>query len=488
MKENELDYSALLDVLALAAQPPEDEVELDLPALLHCLCRHVWAILACFVAGAFLAFGATCVFIKPKYTATGELYLVSASNAASVELSDLQLGSSLVSDYQELLLSRLLLEDVLDSLSLEMSTGELAKMLSIENPVGSHVLKICAVSANPQQAADIANEMLRQAVIYLPRIMEIPTPNVIHDAAVPIKKSSPSYSANTAAGAMAAALACCLALTVRFIAGGRVATPEDVRRCLGRRPLAVLPEEAAASHAGTKPEAARSRRSKKKAAAPLAVRALPEPSAGMAQALDQLRTSLGFCGERVRVVLVTSSVSGEGKSFVAAQLWRSMARAGLRTLLIDCDLRGEGAQARYGLEDARGAVGLAHCLAGRAKPAEAIHKTNVPGGWLLPLAAPAANPALLLEGPRLAELLAFCRQNYDYVLVDTAPLDGAAETLLAARCCDGALVVAQSGRNRYRQLEKSLALLEQAGCPLLGLVLNRAGAKRRPGKDRGTAA
>lgn len=478
MKYNEVDHAALLDALALAAQPAEDEVELDLPGLFRCLRAHIWIILACFVAGAFAAFSATCLLLKPKYTATSELYLVSASNAASVELSDLQLGSSLVSDYQELLLSRLLLEDVARSLSLEMSTDELADMLAIENPAGSHVLKIRATSPNPQQAADIANEMLRQAVLYLPRIMEIPTPNIIHDAAVPTKKSSPSYSVNTAMGAVLAALVCCCVLAVRFIAGDKVTTPDDVQRYFGRRPLAVLPEGAAAPQKGAGPAPARRRRGRQ-SAAPVTVRALPEPSAALAEALDRLRVSLCFCGEDVRAVAVTSSLPGEGRSFVAAQLWRSMAQAGLRTLLIDCDLRGEGAQAKYGLDSAEGTTGLVHCLTGRAKPADAIRKTNVPNGFLLPVAVPVADPALLLEGPRLAGLLADCRQSFDYILVDTAPLDGPADALRVAGCCDGALLVTQSGRTPHRAAEEALHLLECTGRPVLGIVLNRAPVRRR---------
>lgn len=482
MKNNESDYAALLEALALAAQPPEDEVELDLPALFHHLRCRIWVILACFVAGAFAAFGATYLFVKPQYKATGELYLVSASNAASVELSDLQLGSSLVSDYQELLLSRLLLEDVVRNLSLEMNTDTLASMLSVENPAGSHVLKISATGTNPQQAADIANEMLRQAVIYLPRIMEIPVPNVIHDAAVPRKKASPSYSWNTAAGAALAALACCFVLAVRFMTDGRVTTPEDAARYFGRRPLAVLPAEAAPKRGGPQPENAPGRKRERKRAAGQAVQAvctLPELSAEGEKALDRLRVSLRLCGEEMRVVLVTSSAPGEGKSFVAAHLWRSMARAGRRTLLIDCDLRGEGTPAKYGLEGPGGAAGLAHCLAGRAKPEEAICKTDLLNGWLLPSAAPAANPAQLLEGPRLAELLAFCRQNFDFVVVDAPPLDGAADALRAAGCCDGALLVIHSGRTQHPLVEESVEMLERTGRPLLGFVLNRADVRRR---------
>lgn len=454
MKNNEMDCAALLEALAQAA-PPQEETVLDLRGLFRCLRARLWVILACFVAGAVLAFGATYCLLKPQYKATGELYLVSPSNAASVELTDLQLSSSLVSDYQELLCSRLLLEDVLRGLSLDMTADELADSLRIENPSGSHVLRISAFSANPQQAADIANEMLRQAVLYLPRIMEIPEPNVIHHASVPTQKDSPSYSRNTAAGAFLGALAGCCALALRFILRDTITSPELLARYFGMRPLVTLP-------AGGRGLPAR--RGQKAAAAPgCAPEALP---AGTAKAVERLRVSLRSSGAG-RVIAVASSLPGDGKSFVAAQLWRSMAQAGLRVLLLDGDLRGECAAGKSG------AAGLAPCLAGRIKPADAIRKTDVPNGWLLP-AAPAEDPARLLEGQRLDELAAYCRQNFDAVLVDTPALDTAADALRLAGCCDGILLVVRSGRTPRRQLADTLYLLERIGKPLLGVVLNEA--------------
>lgn len=105
------------------------------------------------------------------------MYVVSASNNSIVNLTDLQIGTQLTADYQELLLSRPLLESVIDNLDLEMTPSALEGEISVSNTSGTRIMTITVTDADPEQAADIANEVIRQAKIYLPKIMETETPN-----------------------------------------------------------------------------------------------------------------------------------------------------------------------------------------------------------------------------------------------------------------------------------------------------------------------
>ena len=95
-----------------------------------------------------------------------------------VNLTDLQIGAQLTADYQELMLSRPLLEDVIKNLELTsgegqpMSTSALSNMITISNTADTRILKVTVTSPDPQESADIANELIVQACIYLPQIME----------------------------------------------------------------------------------------------------------------------------------------------------------------------------------------------------------------------------------------------------------------------------------------------------------------------------
>ena len=229
-------------------QRPGAEDEIDLVELFYLLWGHAWQIILCLVVGAGIAFGVTKFLITPKYEATSSIYIVSASNNSVVNLTDLQIGAQLTADYQELILSRPLLEDVIENLKLTnaegepMSTKALSDMIKITNTDDTRILKVTVTSPDPQDAADIANELIDQACIYLPQIMETEEPNLVEEAIPPTQKSSPSTAKNVMlAGLLGACLACGV-LMVRYLMNDTFVTPDDVVKYLGVQPLAVIPE------------------------------------------------------------------------------------------------------------------------------------------------------------------------------------------------------------------------------------------------------
>ena len=249
-----------------------EEREIDLIELFYLLWEHALQIVGCILTGCVLAFVGTYFLITPQYQATAKMYVVSASNNSIVNLSDLQLGSQLTADYQELLLSRTLLRDVIDTLELDVLSDlksvvdtikeeiglenlfdeqeteqkndweELMENISIENPIDTRILSITVTYPDPQLAAQIVNEIAYQAVEYLPDIMESPAPNIYEEATVPTQKSSPSYKINTVVGGFLFALIYCSILMGKYFIKDTFETPEDVTRFFGIQPLAVVPE------------------------------------------------------------------------------------------------------------------------------------------------------------------------------------------------------------------------------------------------------
>ena len=219
------------------------ENQVDLVDLFYLLWGHIWVILGCLAAGAAAALLITRFFITPLYEATSSLYVVSASNNSVVNLTDLQIGSQLTADYQELMRSRPLLEDVISRLSLEgMTVQDLEKQIRITNTSDTRILKVTASSPDPQQAADIANQLVSLAREYLPRIMETQEPNLVEEAVVPTRKASPSYLYNLVLGGILGAAVCCGVLVGRRLLNDTLVTPEDMARCFGVEPLATIPE------------------------------------------------------------------------------------------------------------------------------------------------------------------------------------------------------------------------------------------------------
>ena len=214
----------------------------------------------------------------------------------------------------------------------------------------------------------------------------------------------------------------------------------------------------------------------------LLIRNMPELPFAMTEALNQFRVNLSFCGEEVRVIMMTSSLPNEGKSFLAIQLWKMIAELGSPTLFIDCDLRNSELRTKYAVSSTEKIVGAAHYLAGQADLSDVIYQTNIRNGYMIPVTSAIANPTILLEGPRFGRMVENSAKMFQYVLIDTPPLGSVADALNIATHCDGTVLVVRSASTPRKLVDDSVQLLKRTETPLLGIVLNRANVN---GKSNG---
>lgn len=220
----------------------ESEDVIDLVDLFYMFYQNLWKIILCMVIGGVIAFGYTKVMIPSTYTATSKIYVVSASDNSVIDLSDLQIGSQLTSDYQELLVTRPVLQDVIKNLNLDTDYKTLANKISVSNTADTRILTINVTTTNAKESCDIANELVEQAMIYLPKVMETEEPNLVESAIVPESAAGPSYSKNTLLGMLVGAVLMAGYLTVRYLMNDAVVTSEDVMRYYGTLPLGAIPE------------------------------------------------------------------------------------------------------------------------------------------------------------------------------------------------------------------------------------------------------
>lgn len=205
---------------------------------------------------------------------------------------------------------------------------------------------------------------------------------------------------------------------------------------------------------------------------------MPQLPFDISEALNQLRVNLGFSGENIKTIMVTSTAPNEGKSFICMNLWKMMADLGMKTLLIDCDLRNSEIRTKYGVSG-QNLVGVAHYLSGKVDFQEVIYQTNIPNGFMIPLVTNIANPTILLEGKRFKNMIDSCAKVFDYVIIDTPPLGNVADALNIASHCDGSLLVVGSGVVPRKMVENSVQMLRRTDTALLGMVLNRVQVDRK---------
>ncbi len=219
-----------------------DEMEIDLLEVFYYLkARAVWLILA-FVVGAVIAGFCTMAFITPKYQATSKVYMVSSTSGSVVDLTDLNIGTSLSQDYVELMKIRPVFEDVIEDLDLEYDYDELLGMTEIGTVGDTRLMKITVTSIDPVEARDVANALAKQAVTYVPKVMAVTKPRIAEKAITPEHKSSPSLSKNTLIGGLALFVVLAAIFVVQLLMDDTFKSAEDVEKMLGVMPLTVIPE------------------------------------------------------------------------------------------------------------------------------------------------------------------------------------------------------------------------------------------------------
>lgn len=204
----------------------------------------------------------------------------------------------------------------------------------------------------------------------------------------------------------------------------------------------------------------------------------PKLPYAMEEAINRLRINVSFFGDDIRKIMIVSSEPDEGKSLIAVNLWRQMARAQERSILVDTDMRRSILVDTYQIsrEDGQELWGLTHYLSNYQDIGDCILTTGLKNGDILPNVNNVVNPSMLLESSRFSSLLDMLAKEYRYVFLDVPPLGLVSDGERIGHLCDGAILVVRGGVTPKSVIRNSMAQLERAGCPLLGIVLNRVGA------------
>ncbi|MFH0788474.1 MAG: polysaccharide biosynthesis tyrosine autokinase [Pseudomonadota bacterium] len=198
---------------------------------------------------------------------------------------------------------------------------------------------------------------------------------------------------------------------------------------------------------------------------------LNDPRSSSSEAYRGLRTSILFStpGHSPRSFLITSAGPKEGKTITCANMAVTMAQAGQKVLLMDCDMRRPRLHKIFNCEKDRG---ISHVLIGEVDWRRLKISTNIPNLDLLPSGPIPPNPAELLGSDRMKALLAEVTKEYDRVIIDSPPVVAVTDSILLSRFVEGVVVVIQTGVTTRDVLSNSIRQLKDVQAHILGVVLN----------------
>ena len=189
------------------------------------------------------------------------------------------------------------------------------------------------------------------------------------------------------------------------------------------------------------------------------------------EAIKTLRANIQFSGNKVKVIMFTSSLPDEGKSDISFAVAEAFSQIGKKTLVIDADIRKSVLATRYNIH--QDLNGLSQYLSGQKEFGEVLYNTDNPNLDVIFSGPYSPNPAELLEEELFESLVRSMRNTYDYVIIDTPPMANLIDGAVVAKHCDGAVIVIESGAVSYKLVQKVKAQIETTGCRILGAVLNK---------------
>jgi succinoglycan biosynthesis transport protein ExoP len=255
-----------------------------------------------------------------------------------------------------------------------------------------------------------------------------------------------------------------LALLLECIRSG-VKTDTEIEQSFGRPVVGIIPLVPQRKSQGT-------------AYRRVLGRIVDEPLSHFSEVVHAMRISLELSSANPKVILITSALPAEGKSTAAMLLAASSASTGKRTLLLDCDLRQQSTSEVF---RNKRQPGLSELLRGTAELMDVITRDLATKTYLIPAGSMVPNSADLLMSQPMSDLIAELRNEFDYIVIDTAPLLPVIDALALATVADKILVIVEWGHTRRAAISEAFKVLRPQVHRVAGIVLNKVDLKQLRG-------
>lgn len=399
------------------------------------------------------------VFKTPKYTTNTTVVLVKDENNTTIgndtiNQSDITLNQKLVATYREIVKSKLVLEQVIDKLNLNYSYEDLYSEVRVSAVEETEILKISVTDADSKLAADIANKIATVFETEITKIYKLNNVSVIDKAVVSEEPSNNTLIRDVILALFLAIAGTSGIIFVIYYFDDTLRNTENAESELEMPVIAKVFKDTNDNE--------------------LIVE--KKPKAVTSENIRTLRANLQFSSvdSDLKTILITSTLPGEGKSYITSNLAISFAQAGKRVLIIDCDLR-KGRQHKIFRLSSR--KGLSNLLISDKKFEEFISETRIDNLYVIPRGVVPPNPSELLGSKKNVQLLEILKRNFDIIILDGAPVTGLSDSIILSSLVDKVILVSSLNHTPKTELKNTKKSLENVGANIAGLVINNVNTK-----------
>ena len=401
---------------------------------------------------------------KPLYTTYTTIILTKSNETqtgTTITQNDILLNQKLVETYSKIIKSKLVLEQVISETGVTYTAEELSENVSVEAYENTEMLKISVTDQDPELAANIANSIAQVFSGEIAKIYQINNISVVDVAVTPEEVSNNTLKRDLLIALFISIFGTIGVVFVVYYFDDTVKLTDNLEEEIGMPVVAKVFKSDIGSKNNRKVE----------------LLAQKYPKSVVSESIKTLRTNLQFSSvdEDIKTILITSSIPGEGKSFISANLAISFAQTDKKVLIVDCDMR-KGRQHRiFKLSNSKGLSNL--LIDDMTNLKDYINKTSVPGVHVITRGTVPPNPSELLNSKKNADLLRVLKAKYDVIIYDGVPCNGLPDSIIMSKLVDKVLIVSSDSMTPKSVLESTKKQLESVNAPIAGDVLNNVNRK-----------
>lgn len=401
---------------------------------------------------------------KPLYTTYTTIILTKSNETqtgTTITQNDILLNQKLVETYSKIIKSKLVLEQVISETGVTYTAEELSENVSVEAYENTEMLKISVTDQDPELAANIANSIAQVFSGEIAKIYQINNISVVDVAVTPEEVSNNTLKRDLLIALFISIFGTIGVVFVVYYFDDTVKLTDNLEEEIGMPVVAKVFKSDIGSKNNRKVE----------------LLAQKYPKSVVSESIKTLRTNLQFSSvdEDIKTILITSSIPGEGKSFISANLAISFAQTDKKVLIVDCDMR-KGRQHRiFKLSNSKGLSNL--LIDDMTNYKDYINKTSVDGVSVITRGTVPPNPSELLNSKKNADLIRILKAKYDVIIYDGVPCNGLPDSIIMSKLVDKVLIVSSDSMTPKSVLESTKKQLESVNAPVAGDVLNNVNRK-----------
>ncbi len=417
-------------------------------------------LVCCLIGGIYTKF-----LTIPMYKSSTTVILGSNQEGTGITQSDISINNNLVSTYAEIIKSRRVLEQVQKELNESYTYKELASEISVSSINNTQIIKITVEDNNALNAKIIANLVAKVFTVEVPELYNLDN---VHILDVAIEEDEP-YNINVAKSSIIGGLlGLVLSSGIFFVIYYFDRTAKSVEQVEEVLQMPIL---------GSVEET-------KNLKEELVVATNPKEI--ISEQIRTIRTNLQFTSadEKIKTILITSSIPSEGKSFISSNLATAFAQNNKKVLIVDCDMRKGRVNKIFKISNR---IGLSNLLAYKEDDEENLEdyvfKTKIDNLYVIPRGKVPPNPSELLNSQKTAKLISLLSEIFDYIIFDGPPVNGLSDSLIMSDFVDRTIVVTSLNSAPIELLESTKKMLTNVNAKVAGVIVNKVPRRKNSGKS-----